>query len=151
MAASRAFVKKQLELPCSESLAKCQINRSHAIRGDHCAIACCDLKRECLTIHVGVALPFVTPISRHHLPAGFRPFNGDRPHISSTSNIDYQHKELFQLCSELYVGKEVAKDRKAIAEGYTSRPPAFLGRAMFRGQKFVAVTIMEPGRHHLFH
>ncbi|KAL4379001.1 hypothetical protein GQ457_02G029010 [Hibiscus cannabinus] len=118
---------KQLELPSRESLVECPIHGSHVIGGDHATIACCDLKRVCLTIHVGVALPILTPIARHHLPTSFRPFNGEQHCTSSTSNIGYQHK----------------------VEQWLHQPPALLGRALFGGQKFVVVTIMEHGRHHL--
>ena len=83
---------KQLEVSSCESLAKCPIRRSRIVGDDKAAITCCDLKRESLTIHVKVALPVLAPIARHHLPTSSRPFDGDRHHISRTSNIGYQHK-----------------------------------------------------------
>lgn len=39
--------------------------------------------------------------------------------------------------------------RSKCCNGGLHHPPALFGSALFGGQKFVAVTIIDPGRHHL--
>lgn len=65
------FVLGKLELASTVGLAKVPVGWSHIVGGDRAAITCCDLEREGLAIEVRVALPVLTPVPGHALPASF--------------------------------------------------------------------------------
>lgn len=80
-----------LELTPYESLTELPIRWRHVVASDNSTITGGDLKRKTLAIEVWIALPVLTPVPGHGLPASFGPFDWDCMDISCTRDVGDQN------------------------------------------------------------
>lgn len=66
--------------------------RRNIVARDGLAVAGGHLEGEALPVEEGVALPILTPVSRHCLPSGLRPLDSHRVDVACASHIGDQHQ-----------------------------------------------------------
>lgn len=90
------FSNQVLEI-CSElgtlkGLTELPVARNDVVAGDGTAVAGGDLEREALSVQVIVALPVLSPISRHGLPFCIGSFDRHRLDIAGAADVGDQHQ-----------------------------------------------------------
>ena len=80
------------------------------------AVTGCDLEREGLAVEVAVGLPVLPPVSGHCLPAGSGPFDGNRVHVTGTTNVCDEDKV------EVGVTVDCESDASPSPAGYPTNP-----------------------------
>lgn len=81
-----------MKLGSGESLAEGPTSRRHVVRHDGASVTAGDLKREALTVEVGVALPVLAPVSGHGLPSGPGPLHGHSVDLPRPTHVSYQNQ-----------------------------------------------------------
>jgi hypothetical protein len=86
------FEGKCLKLGSYECLSKLPICRSHIVGNERPTIAGSNFEWQTLANQLSIALPFLSPVSRHRLPIGVRTFNRNSVHVARSSNIADENK-----------------------------------------------------------
>lgn len=73
-------------------LSKLPIRRGNIVTSDCPSIARGDTDGQALTVEVGVALPVLTPVYSHSLPAGPRTLDRHRLDVSGPTNVGDEHQ-----------------------------------------------------------